>query len=115
MQTRKWAVLVTMIVMLAGCGENPGITGGGQTLDASSESAMTASMETMTADMNKSDQQKVAQAVVTIMMIMGFSMMGEDITEAETNARLLESVDGLTALELVEEAERLAAEMKTRE
>lgn len=100
-------------LLLVACSESgSGAFDSNARLDTSSEDAMSASMEAMMEGMDKADQQKLAGALAGIMMIRGFQLMGEDLSEEETHARIMEGLHGLTASEIIAKAEEVAAEAK---
>lgn len=111
---QQFLLLATMTLMLAGCGDS-GVSSGGARLDTSSDSAMEASIEAMTKDMSNSEKQELAKALAGIMMMRGFSLVGEDLSEEEIHARVMEGLDGLTASEIVAKAEEVKAELQSRQ
>lgn len=100
--------------MLAACSEQASFDST-VTLDTSSEDAMAASMDAMTAGMSDDDKQKLGAALAGIMMMRGFEMMGQDLPEDEVQARMVEGLHGLTAAELIAKAETLAAELEAKQ
>lgn len=111
---QQFLVLATMTLMLAGCGDS-GVGSGGARLDTSSESAMEASLDAMTENMSNSEKQELAKSLAGIMMMRGFALVGQDLSEEEMNARVMEGLDGLTASEIVAKAEEVKAEFQSRQ
>ncbi len=113
-QSSRLLAVVFIGFMLAACSD-PGGFDSSTTLDTSSEEAMEASMDAMMEGMSKVEQQQLAAALAGIMMMRGFEMMGQDLSEEEAAARMMEGLHGLTAAELIAKAEELAAELEAKQ
>lgn len=110
----KSMMILAMGFMLVACSDS-GTLDSNARLDTSSKEALETSLNAMTAGMSNAEEQKVAAAFAGIMMIRGFEMMGQDLTDEEAQARMMEGLHGLTAAELVAKAEELAAELEAKQ
>jgi len=113
---QQFLVCIAMAFALSACGESgsDSVSSGGATLDVSSDAAMEASIAAMTDDMSNDEKGRFGQALAGIMMIRGISMMGEDLSEEEMHARMMEGLGGLTADEIVAKANEIKAEMEAQ-